>query len=348
MAVKKRKSLPVGLAGLSILLVPILLLMGCREAEPEITTPDELVGPGRMQKVSLLLNWFPEHQHGGFYTALINGYYAEEGLDVTILPGGPQVPVIQRVASGQVDFGITNADQVIFGRAAQAPVVSLLAPLQDSPRCLMVHEESGITSFSDLRDMTVAMNSNDAFAAHLMHHYPLDGVTVVRYPGNIAAFLNDKNYAVQAYSISEIPVARSRGASPRALMLKEAGYNPYTSMLVTSESRMKAKPETVRRMLRASIRGWQEYMESPDKTNGHILELNPELNKEALSEGWELMGSLVYPEGTTSENLGHMVRERWVELLDSMETTGQIEPGRVSIDDCFIDPYTGTIGEEES
>ncbi|MCC5875506.1 MAG: ABC transporter substrate-binding protein [Candidatus Sumerlaeia bacterium] len=348
MAAKKRSPIPPGVVRITALLLPILLLMACREGEPEITTPDELVGPSRMEKVSLLLNWFPEHQHGGFYTALINGYYADEGLDVTIMPGGPQVPVIQRVASGQVDFGITNADQVIFGRAAQAPVVSLFAPLQDSPRCLMVHEESGITDFTELRNMTIAMNSNDGFAAHLMHHFSLDGVTVVRYPGNIAAFLNDKNYAVQAYSISEIPVARSRGANPQALMLKEAGYNPYTSLLVTSESRKKAKPETVRRMLRASIRGWQAYMEEPNKTNRYILELNPELNSEALAEGWDLMVPLVYPEGTTSENLGHMTRERWAELLDSMETTGQIEPGRVTIDDCFIDPYTDLNEGEES
>lgn len=323
-----------------VLLWMVVLFASCRDAEPEIIPPTELAGADRLEKVSLLLNWFPEHQHGGFYTALINGYFAAEGLDVTIHPGGPQVPVIQRVASGQMDFGITNADQVIFGRAAGAQVVSLFAPLRDSPRCLMVHEESGIERFRDIRNMTVAMNSNDAFAAHLLHHYPFEGVTVVRYPGNLAAFLNDKNYAVQAYSISEVPVARARGASPKALMLSEAGYNPYTSMLVTSESRLRARPDVVRKVLRASIRGWRVYMEDPKKTNAYILTLNPELGKEAIEEGWELMIPLVYPEGTTPDNLGHMTRDRWVELLDSMETTGQIEPGRVDVGAAFIDPYS--------
>ena len=64
-------------------------------------------------RVRLALNWFPEAEHGGFYAALVHGYYQKQGLQVEILGGGPDAPVIQRVATGAVEFGVTNADDVL-------------------------------------------------------------------------------------------------------------------------------------------------------------------------------------------------------------------------------------------
>lgn len=327
-----------------LLLLLALLLAGCGSEEPRSglggEVPDRPIGRD-LRKVTLLLNWYPEHQHGGYYTALINGYYADEGLDVEILPGGPQVPVLQRVGSGQVDFGVTNADQLIYGRAAGARLVSTLAPLQDSPRCLLFHAEAGIRDFDDIRNMTLAMNDNDAFAAHLRARYPLDGVTIVRYTGNLAQFLSDRNFGQQAYSISEPVIARARGARTSVLMLHEAGYNPYTSTLFTLERRLEEDGGLVRRMTRASARGWRVYMNDPAKTNAYLREINPEMDREVLREGWELMKPLVLPEGMDPGELGRMTLERWSELLDSMEETGQVEVGRVRAADCFINLSDG-------
>ncbi len=81
--------------------------------------------------VTLQLNWYPEAEHGGYYAALVHGFYRDAGLDVTILSGGPETPVIQQVARGKAMFGVVNADNILFARAQQAPVVALLAPLAD-------------------------------------------------------------------------------------------------------------------------------------------------------------------------------------------------------------------------
>ncbi len=72
-------------------------------------------------KVKLLLNWYPEAEHGGYYAALVRGYYREAGLDVEILAGVPNTPVIQEVAREQVTFGVDNADKVLLARAQQRP-----------------------------------------------------------------------------------------------------------------------------------------------------------------------------------------------------------------------------------
>ena len=69
-----------------------------------------------------------------------------------IIGGGPDAPVIQRVTTGDVEFGVTNADDVLIARSQGAPVVALMAPYQVNPRCIMVHEESRIESIEDIND----------------------------------------------------------------------------------------------------------------------------------------------------------------------------------------------------
>lgn len=297
--------------------------------------------PAEPRKVSLVLNWFPEAEHGGFYTALHEGYYRDAGLDVTIVPGGVSVPVVPLVISGRHEFGVTNADSVIVGRAGGADVVSLMAPLQISPRCIMVHEESGITGFEQLRNMKVAINPNDSFSAFLQKKYPLEGVQVVPYTGNVATFLADKTFAQQGYNISEPFAAREQGAKPRVLMLADAGYNPYTSLLIVDRDFLEANRDLSRRMVEASLKGWKKYLESPEATNAEISKLNPQMSLAMLKFGAEELKPMVAPEGVA---VGSMTSERWQELLRTLEDLGTVETGKVSAADCFTTEFLTAPG----
>ena len=82
-------------------LAALLALVACA-AEKEAPTADAL------PKVQLALNWFPEAEHGGLYAAAVHGYYEENGVEVEILGGGPDAPVVQRVATDAVAFGIVK------------------------------------------------------------------------------------------------------------------------------------------------------------------------------------------------------------------------------------------------
>ena len=113
----------------------------------------------RRDKVVLLLNWYPEAEHGGFYAAKVHGLYEAQNLDVEIRAGGKTTVVPQELTLGRIQFGVANADDVVLAREQSAPLVALMAPLQIGPRCIMVREDSGISSFEELENITLQIRA---------------------------------------------------------------------------------------------------------------------------------------------------------------------------------------------
>ncbi|MEX0978437.1 MAG: ABC transporter substrate-binding protein [Pirellulales bacterium] len=281
-------------------------------------------GESKLTDVTLQLNWFPEAEHGGYYAALVHGDYRAAGLNVKIVSGGPETPVVQQVARRSVTFGVVNADNVLFGRAQQAPVVALMAPLQISPRCLIVHESSGIRGFEDLKDMTIAMSTSNAFSHYLRYKLPLLNVKIVPYPGNVAQFLLNKDYAQQGYVFSEPFVARKEGGDPRVLMISDLGFNPYTSLLFTHADQVGENPELVAKMVAASVRGWERYIRAPEETNRYIHRVNPQMDLDILAYGAKTLEPLVLDPVAEREGIGTMSADRWQQLADQLVESKQL------------------------
>ena len=323
---------------LSILFL-LVGLVGCG------SSPEPSPSSSELTKVTLALNWFPEAEHGGYYAALVNGYFKEEGLDVEIQPGGPGVPIIQNVATKRVMFGIANADQVLVGRNEQADVVALLAPLQMSPRCIMVHKKSGIRRLEDLKDMTLAAGSGKAYLEYLKTQVTLENVKLVPYAGSSALFLKDENCAQQGYVFSEPFVARQKGADPHVLMVSEIGFNPYTSLLVTHGETISGQEELVAKVVRASRRGWQDYLANPKTVNAYIHKVNPEMDMESLQFGVEAIQPLCLPENMSPTELGGMSLERWQALANQLKEIdwldAQLDPA-TAFESRFIEAVPGS------
>ncbi len=318
---------------LSVGMAILACAMGCITSVTPVAAPADSVADAVSVKkdeapkipVTLALNWFPEAEHGGFYAALVHGEYAKEGLDVTIQPGGPQAPVIPQVATGSVQFGVDNADKLLLGRAQEADVVAVFAPIQTSPRCILVHEEAGIKTFDDLaaaKGFTLAMNPGQPFAQFLNHHLKLDGLQQVPYPGSLSQFLLDKRFGQQAYSFSEPFSAKEKGATPRTLMLADVGFNTYTSMLMVSRDMITKQPDLVAKMVRASARGWERYLNEPVETNAFIHKENPEMSPEILAFGVTDLKPLCMAQDGVP--FGSMTQERWAQLVQQMTAAGSL------------------------
>src|SRR5438105_5343749 len=108
-----------------------------------------------LDKVSFGTNWVAEAEHGGFYQAVADGTYKKYGLDVTIVPGGPNENNRMLLIAGKIDFFMAANTLMSFDAVANnVPVVTIAAMFQKDPQVLLTHPELKITRLEDLQPPT--------------------------------------------------------------------------------------------------------------------------------------------------------------------------------------------------
>ncbi|MBM74665.1 MAG: hypothetical protein CMK59_04645 [Proteobacteria bacterium] len=282
--------------------------------------------------ISLQLNWTPEAEHGGYYQALEEGYYKEEGLDVEIRSGGSGVRVETETALQRSHFGITNADKLLSVREKGLKIIALLAPFQSSPRVLIHHKSNPISSFEDLsKAKLLILNNTKPFYRFLVNKYPkLKNIDTIPY--NKAVFMENKQSVMQGYVNAEPLVFNKKGLPVEVLKLSEIGFNPYASLLICSEDLLKERPELVQKMQQASIKGWLKYLEDPTKGNKAITKLNPSLTDHITESANQLP-----PLMKSDSHFGDMKLERFEELAEQLIKVGVLEK-KPAYDNLFLNP----------
>ena len=317
-----------------------LAISGCSEkskTEPTVQSQPNANSSDRpLDKVTLLLNWYPEAEHGGYYAAMVHGIYAKHGLNVEIKPGGKTTVVPQELTIGRIQFGVGNADDVLMAREQAAPLVALMAPMQIGPRCIMVREDSGIKSFEELRNITLQIDPARPYVPFMKSKRLLtDNVKTVPYFGTVAQLVSDPRTAQQAYSFSEPLMAEQRGVQVTKLMMSDLGYNPYASVLISTEEYIKSNRDMAARMVKASIEGWEKYLDAPEETNKYILSQNRQgMTEEALAYGVTHLKPLCLPKDFDPANLGLMEANRWIILTQQLQELGMISD-KVKADEAF-------------
>jgi NitT/TauT family transport system substrate-binding protein len=288
---------------------------GCRSHESAATNG---LTPLRLQ-----LDWYPQPEHGGFYTAQLLGYYKAEGLDVTFLPLTQYGSAATMVTSGKADIGLSSSDQILEWNANGLPLVAICATMQHDPQAIMVHKDSPIHDFKDLEGHTIAAQTGAVWLKFVAGRYNLHSVRQIPSTFSIASFLSDPEYVQQIFVTNEPFFAKQAGAEVRTLMISASGYDPYRVSFTTKEFAV-AHPDVVAKFVRASIRGWLAYLRDPSATNEYLLKLNPVLNPQqeaftaqALREGEFITGG--DPSGAQT---GHMTAERWQATYEQLKSLG--------------------------
>jgi len=275
--------------------------------------------PSNLTKVALQADWYPQPEHGGFYTALVKGYYREEGLDLIIVPGGPFAVASKQVASGAAQFGMDSSDHVLEGVSEGEPLIAVAATMQRDPQGIMVRKDSPVLSFPDLDGHTVAVKAGSTWFEFIVKRYHLDRVRAIPATYSVANFVADPQYIQQAFATSEPFFARKAGIETRVLLTSDAGYNPYRVMF-TSQDFLKRHPEVVAKFVRASLRGWRDYLNDPTVANAAIMKLNPALNPEWIQFSWQALrdGHFVTGDDPSGSQLGQMTPERWATMSQQL------------------------------
>ena len=187
-------------------IVAAVALAGCR------SNPTSTNG---LTSLRLQLDWYPQPEHGGFYTALLKGYYKQEGLDVSIAPLTQYGSAAQIIASGKMDIGLGSSDQVLEWNSNGLPLVAIAATMQHDPQAIMVHAASPVRDFKDLEGRTIAAQTGATWLKFVTLKYGLHNIRQIPSTLSIANFLADPNYVQQIFITSEPYFAKQAGADVR-------------------------------------------------------------------------------------------------------------------------------------
>ncbi|MGD0566945.1 MAG: ABC transporter substrate-binding protein [Candidatus Sulfotelmatobacter sp.] len=300
-------------------------------------------GATSLTKVILQADWYPQPEHGGFYTALAKGYYKEEGLDVEIQPGGPYSIATKQVSSGAAQFGMGSSDNILEAIAEGQPLIAVAATMQHDPQGIMVRKDSPVHSFADLDGHTIAVRPGSTWFEYLVKRYQLNRVREIPATYSVANFVADPQYIQQAFPTSEPFFAHQAGIETRMLLVGDSGYSPYRVMFTTQDF-LREHPDAVAGFVRASLHGWRDYLNDPTAAHAVIAKLNPALNPEWMQFSWQALrdGKFVKGDDPTGAELGEMTAERWTtmyrQLSDLKMITKPFDPA-VAYTLQFVQPH---------
>ncbi len=332
-----RSNRVVPFAFFAVGLITVAPLVGCRDSLTPTASRDAQprIEP-KMQIAAIQLNWYAEAEHGGVYQAAADQTYREAGLDVEIRPGGRATPVAAELELERCQFAMANADDVVVYRQQGMDIVAVLAAMQNHPRCIMVQEASGVSEFADLAGKTLQRQAGRPFLEFMRSKGLLDRVSEVPYHGSVSSLIADPNIAIQAYSFAEPLLAQQQGVSVRKLMLSDLGWNPYSSVLITSGKLIREDPKLVQTFVTATRQGWRNYLTDPSFGNAAILAANRHgMTVEALTFGSQELRTLAMPEAMELDAVGTMTSQRWRELVQQMVSLGLADAAIVKPEECY-------------
>lgn len=292
------------------------------------------VAPARtetLDKVSFGTNWVAEAEHGGFFQALADGTYKKYGLDVTIVPGGPNDNNRISLIAGKLDFYMSANTLMSFDAVANnVPVVTVAAIFQKDPQVFLTHPDSKVTKLEDLKPLTLFV-SKEGIASYfqwLKSEYGFSEAKVKPYTFNAQPFLANRQSAMQGYVTSE-PFAVEKAAKfkPGIILLADYGFNTYSTQIETRRDLIDRKPDLVQRFVDASVIGWYNYLYGDNApANAMIRKLNPEMTDELLAYSVAKMKEygIVDSGDALKDGIGAMSEARVASFYDKMVRAGVV------------------------
>ncbi|HSJ72930.1 MAG TPA: ABC transporter substrate-binding protein [Miltoncostaeaceae bacterium] len=272
-----------------------LLAAGCGD--------DDSSTPEGAERVDLVLDWFPNADHAGVYGAIDEGYFAEEGLDVTAVVPSDPTAALKQVGAGRAPFAISYEPDVLLARAAGVPVVAVGALVTHPLNSVIARTDRGIARPRDLEGKTVGVAGVPSDRPLLDAVVRADGGDPGRVGTRTVGFTLGPALAagrvdavIGAYWNIELVELERQGVPARAFRLEENGVPDYDELvIVTSEEIVRDRPELVEAFLRG-LRAGQDWA-ATDQTGAvdDLVAANGDLDPEVVKEQLELTADLISP-----------------------------------------------------
>jgi ABC-type nitrate/sulfonate/bicarbonate transport system substrate-binding protein len=237
--------------------------------------------PVEPDSVTLQLKWLHGAQFAGFYMAQEKGYYAEENIELTMLPGGLENNSIDEVVSGQADFGIWAGDSLLAARLEGESFKALAAVIQINPSAYFSLAETGISKPADLAGKRVAYIETDLLFPSVLQSAGLTLDDIESYPldFDLTPLLNGEVDVWTGYLTNQVVNLEAEGHELNVILAYDYGAFIYSDVLFAKESLIEDNPDLVLRFVRASMRGWEYALEHPEEAVAATLNVDPTLDQ---------------------------------------------------------------------
>lgn len=248
-------------------------------------------------KISLRLPWLLNVQSAGYVMAKDKGFYADAGLDVDIMPGGPNLNSTALVASGANTFGTNDVSQILLGDANGMDLVMVGACFQRHPAGVVSLAKSGIQKPADLIGKTLAYNEGGPWtltkAMLAKAGVPLDKIKLVVSPSD-QLLVNGSVDAKTGFVINEAVALDLQGHKTSSLLPSDFGVGTYAEVIFAARKTVEASPDLVKRFVAATQKGYDYAYAHKDETVKAITGLNNLLDPVQQAKQLELQESYVY------------------------------------------------------
>ena len=326
------------------LLSALLLVAGCGGASGGGESSDGL------EWVTLTLDWYPNADHAGIYAAQAEGFFEEAGLEVEIQQPSDPTAVLQLVAAGQSEFGISYENEMANAAAREVPVRSIMAIMQEPLNSIISLKEAGITFPENLAGKTVGY-AGQSFGAAVLD-------TVLRKAGEDPSSVEKVNVGldlrpaltservdavVDAYWNIEAVELAQEGFETNVIRLPEVGVPNYNELVVaTSESYAEENPDIVRHFVGALVEGHRYTLENSEAARDALLAANEELDPEVAEE---TVGLTVPLFESRDGRIGYQDPEEWSTYVD-WAVENNVLSGPVEVDAVMTNEFLSESQEE--
>ncbi|WP_172332202.1 ABC transporter substrate-binding protein [Mangrovicoccus sp. HB161399] len=301
-----------------------------------------------LTEVSFGTNWVAQAEHGGFYQAVADGTYEACGLDVTIVPGGPQANNRALLMAGKIEFNMGGNMLLAYNAVKEGiPLVVVAASFQKEPQVLMTHPGK-VSSFEGLKDLGTMIIGDNGFQSYyqwLIHDYGFSAEKRVPYTFNPARFIADEDSAQQGYITSEpYAVEKEGGFVPDIWLLADAGFSTYSTTIETMQATIDEHPEVVKCFVEGTAIGWANFLYGDNAAAVEAIKGdNPDMSDEQIAFSIEKLKEYgIVDSGDTLEmGIGAMTDERNQDFYQKMVASGVIEDG-IDIASSYTTEFSNT------
>lgn len=304
-------------------------------------------------KASLRLKWLPQTQFAGFYYGVEKGYYRDEGIDLTINPGGPNLLAENLVATDADTFGLSGGtDSLLAAVDKGMPVVAIGVSHQVTPFVFVTRKDGPVKSLKDFegKKVTTWFTGANYVLFGMLNNNGVDRSKVDIQPQQVSVtpFVKGDIDVVTATWYNELYTIRQRmdANELHTFVAEDYGITFPRDTLIVSKKTASENPELVKGFLRASMRGWRDAMANPKEAVDIVMKAAPTLDRAhqefMLTEAYRLMTS----GNAKTEGLFH-IDPQAVQAAQDFLLTNKVLSKPVDVSVAFDDSFLKAIPIEE-